>query len=71
MLRDIKLEDLPSYQIAMERGKEKWVSQGLSQGISQTIIENAIIMVEKFKISIEDVSRELNISVDELKRHLD
>jgi len=74
MLRDIKLEELPSYQIAMERGKEKWVSQGisegLSQGISQGIIKTAITMIDKFKLSVEDVAKELNISLDELKKHL-
>jgi len=63
MLRDIKLEDLPSYQIGMERGKEKWLSQGM--------IETATKMITKFKLSVEDVAKELNISIDELKKHLE
>jgi len=67
MLRDMKFEDLPSYQIGMERG----VTQGISQGISQGIIHSAIKMIEKFKLSIEEVAKELNISIDELKKHLD
>jgi hypothetical protein len=62
MLRDMKLEDLPSYEIGMERG--------LSQGISQGVIKTAITMIEKFKLSVEDVAKELNISLDELKKHL-
>jgi len=71
MLRDIKLEDLPSYQIVMERGFNRGISQGLSQGISQGIINTAIKMITKFKLSVEDVAKELNISIDELKKHLD
>ena len=62
MLRDIKYEDLPSYEIGMERG--------LSQGLSQGIIKTAITMIHKFKLSVEDVAKELNISLDELKKHL-
>ncbi len=63
MLRDMKLEELPSYQIAIERNRDKWVSQG--------IINTAIKMITKFKLSIEEVATELNISIDELKKHLD
>ncbi len=62
MLRDVKMEDLPSYQIVMEKG--------ISQGISEGIITTAITMITKFKLSIEDVAKELNISIDELKKHL-
>jgi len=62
MLRDIKLEELPSYQIAMERGKEKWVSEG--------IITTAITMIKEFNLSIEVVAKKLDISLDELKKHL-
>ncbi len=58
MLRDIRYEDLPSYEIGMERG------------ISQGVIKTAITMISKFKLSVEDVSKELNISIDELKKHL-
>ena len=75
MLRDIKMEELPSYQIVLERGVQRGVSQGISQGISQWIsqgiITTAITMINKFKLSIDDVAKELNISIDELKKHLD
>lgn len=66
MLRDIKYEDLPSYEIGMERG----ISQGFSQGISEGVLNTAIKMINKFKLSIEDVADELNISIDELKKHI-
>lgn len=62
MLRTVKIEDLPSYQIAIERSKEKWVSTGA--------IETAITMIKEFNLSIEQVAVKLNISVDELKKHL-
>ncbi len=58
MLREIRYENLPSYEIGMERG------------ISQGIIDTAITMITKFKLSVEDVAKELNISIDELKKHL-
>ena len=83
MLRDMKLEELPSYQIAIERNKDKWVSQGISEGISQGIsmgkqegiieatLKTAIMMIKEFHLSIEQVASKLNISIDELKKHLD
>jgi len=71
MLRDMKLEELPSYQIAIERNKDKWVSQGISEGISQGIFNTAIMMIKEFHLSIEQVASKLNISIDELKKHLD
>jgi predicted transposase YdaD len=54
MLRTTKLEDLPSYQIALERG----------------IINTAIIMIQEFNLSIEQVAKRLNISIDELQKHI-
>ncbi len=66
MLRDMKIEELPGYKIALERGEERGVKMGLSQGI----IETAITMINRFKLSVEDVAKELNISIDELKKHL-
>ena len=41
MLRDMKIEELPGYKIALERGEER----GLSRGITQGIIETAITMI--------------------------
>jgi len=67
MLREIKMEDLPSYEIGMERG----LSKGISQGISQGIIQTAAMMIREFNLSIESVAKKLNVSMDELKKHLD
>jgi len=62
MLRDMKIEELPGYKIALERGEERGEERG--------IIEAAITMINKFKLSVEDVAKELNISIEELKKHL-
>jgi len=70
MLRDIRYEDLPSYEIGMERGMERGIQRGIQRGLSQGVIKTAITMINKFKLSVEDVSEELNISIDELKKHL-
>ncbi len=78
MLREIRYEKLPSYEIGMEKGyedgqiagMEQGMQQGISQGISQTMISNAIIMVKDFNLSVEDVAKKLNLSISELKKHL-
>ena len=70
MLRDIKYEDLPSYEIgynnAIIREKDSWVSQGLSKGIFET----AIKMIDKFNLSIDEVIKELNIKKEELLEYM-
>ena len=62
MLRDIKYEELPSYEIGMERGMERGISKGM--------IETATTMIREFNLSIEAVANKLNISIDELKKQL-
>ncbi|KIM12897.1 MAG: hypothetical protein KU38_03665 [Sulfurovum sp. FS08-3] len=71
MLRDMKLEELPSYQIAIERNRDKWVSRGKQEGIVETTLNMAIMMIKEFHLSIDQVASKLNISIDELKKHLD
>jgi len=70
MLRDMKIEELPGYKIAHERGEARGMSLGISQGISQGILETAITMIKEFNLSVEAVAKKLNISIDELKKHL-
>ena len=62
MLRTVKMEDLPSYQRVLERG--------VDIGISQGIFETAIIMIEDFKIAIDDVVEKLNIKKEELLEYM-
>jgi len=67
MLREIKYENLPSYEIGMERG----IAQGISQGITQGIIESATLMIKEFNLSVDIVAKKLNISADKLREYLD
>jgi hypothetical protein len=74
MLRTTKYEDLPSYDIGMERGIEQGIQRGMEQGMEQGIlhnkIKNAIIMVKDFNLNPKDVATKLEISLDELLSHL-
>ncbi|RLA74175.1 MAG: hypothetical protein DRG30_05550 [Epsilonproteobacteria bacterium] len=78
MLRTTKLEDLPSYQIALERGEARGITKGeargeargITKGISQGIVEAATTMIKEFNLSVEMVAKKLNISIDELREHL-
>jgi len=71
MLRDMNIEKLAGYQVA----KERWISQGISlgkqEGIVETTLNMAIMMIKEFHLSIDQVASKLNISIDELKKHLD
>jgi predicted transposase/invertase (TIGR01784 family) len=71
MLRDMKLEELPSYEIGMERGISRGMTLGITQGISQGIIATASMMIKEFHLSVEQVANKLNISIDELRKHLE
>jgi len=59
----VDIEKTPFYQIGEKRGKEI----GLSKGILQT----AVMMIQEFNLSVEAVAQKLNISIDELRNHLD
>jgi len=53
MLSEIRLEDLPSWEIGMEKGLEKGLEKGK--------IDSAIIVVDKFGISVEEVAKQFGI----------
>jgi predicted transposase YdaD len=62
MLREIKLENLPSYEIGLERG--------LEQGLSQGAVETAITMIREFNLSVEEVAKRLKLPLDELVKYM-
>ena len=66
MLREIKYEQLPSYEIGLERG----LQQGMQQGTLQATYSNAVLMVKEFGLDVAEVAKKLNISITELKKHL-
>jgi len=59
MLRDMKFEDLPSYEIGMERG------------VWQTNMQNAMIMIQDFHISPKEVAQKLKLPLDEILNYID
>ncbi len=62
MLRNIEYEKLPSYEIGLEDGLEKGLEKGK--------IESAIIMIDRYGINIKDVSKDLGLPVELLKKRL-
>jgi len=42
----------------------------MKKEISQGVIKTAATMIREFNLSVEEVSQKLNISIDELEKHL-
>ena len=55
--------DMP---FVIEKTKDPLYKEGRYEGK----LEDAVIMVEKFKIDIKDVSRELKVPIEEIKKRL-
>ncbi|NWF66865.1 MAG: hypothetical protein HXX81_05305 [Campylobacterales bacterium] len=77
MLRNIKLEDLPSYEIGLSRGLTKGLESGLQKGIEKGIqrgiekgLEIAIISMNKLNISPLDISKSLNLPLEKVEKIL-
>ena len=58
----IDIEKTPFYKIGVERG--------IAKGKLEERFENAIIMIEKFNLSIDSIVREFNIKKDELLEYM-
>ena len=54
----VNLEDTPVYQWELERAVKK------------ANFESAIVMIEKFKLSIDDIVKEFNIKKEELLEYI-
>jgi predicted transposase/invertase (TIGR01784 family) len=69
MLREINYKELPItgkyYREGIKEGEEK----GRIEGEVKGRIEGAIVLIDKFGLSFEAVSKELNISIAELKKY--
>ncbi len=63
----VDMEKTPFYQLGEKRGEMRGEKKGVEKGILQT----AITMIQEFNLSAETVAKKLNISIDELKKHLD
>ena len=67
MLREIKYEQLPSYEIGLEKGMEK----GMEKGTLKATYDSAVLMVKEFGLDVAEVAQKLNISLEKLKERLE
>jgi len=58
----VDIEKTPFYQIGVE--------QGVAKGIEKGIFDTAIVMIEKFNLSIDEIVKELNIKKEELLEYM-
>ena len=58
----VDIEKTPFYQMGVEQGKEL--------GIKEATFKNAMLMINKFKLSIDDIVEELNIKKEELLEYM-
>jgi len=61
-LSEVRLEDLPSYQIGLEKGLEK--------GGMKKAIEVSLIAIKKFGIEPEVVAKEFGVPIEEIAKRL-
>jgi len=59
----VDIEKTPFYQLGEQKGQKIGEHKG--------VLKTAITMIQEFQLSIEQVAQKLNISMDELKKHLD
>ena len=65
MLSNIRLEDLPSFEIGYEKGIQKGIQEGMQKGIKK-----GIQTLYEFGIDINTISKKFDISTDEIKKML-
>ncbi len=70
MLRDIDITKLPSYELGIEKGIKDGLEIGIEKGIEKGKLTTAIIMIDKYGLSIKEVSKDLGIPIEELKKSL-
>jgi len=62
----VNIEKTPFYKI----GKEEGIEEGIAKGITEGIFKSAMVMINKFKISIDETAKELNIKKEELLEYM-
>jgi len=74
MLRDIRYEDLPSYEIGMQRGMQKGMQRGKLEGIlegeKKGKLESAVTLIRELNIPIDVIAQKLNISKEMIENYL-
>ena len=62
----VDIEKTPFYQMGVEMGVER----GKELGIKEATFKNAMVMINKFKLSVDDIVEELNIKKEELLEYM-
>ena len=69
MLSAIKLEDLPSYEIGVEKGMEKGMEKGIEKGIEKNQIET-VVNAHNAGIAVNKISQITGLSEKEVNKIL-
>jgi predicted transposase/invertase (TIGR01784 family) len=64
---DISWEDLPSYEIGMEKGFERGIEKGIEKGKNDTLVQMATTVVEEFGLDPQKVAKRFGLSVETIK----
>ncbi len=67
MSKNVKSKLLPH----QEEGLSQGLTRGLQQGILQATYNSAVLIVKEFGLDAVEVAKKLNISLKELKKHLE
>ena len=63
MIRTTRYEELPSFELGLEKGIQKGKLEGK--------LETAITMIKEFGLSINEVAIKLKLPVEELKKYME
>ena len=78
----IKIENFPTYEIGFDRGiekgikegiqkgKQEGIKEGIQKGIQKAKLENAYIMVKRYKLPIEKIAKDFEINEEELREYI-
>ncbi len=67
MIRTTRYEELPSFELGLEKGIQKGIEKGKFEGRLETAIE----MIKEFGLSVNEVTTKLKLPVEELKRYME
>ena len=65
-LQNLTWEDLPSYEIGLERG----IKRGIQKGLKQGILKGRVITLYELDFPIEEIAKRLNLNIEKVKNIL-
>ena len=66
-LQNLTWEDLPSYEIGLEKGIEKGLAEGIEQGIEKGKITGKILAYYELGLDIKTIANKINLTENEVK----